>query len=96
VITANNGEVAYQVALREMPDLILLDVRMPRMTGYQVCRLLNEHQSTRMIPIIFLSVKSQESESNTGLEPGEEYIHKIFSMDELLERIHTIMKGTAP
>ncbi len=94
VITSSNGEEAYQAALREIPDLILLDVRMPRMTGYEACKLLKEQESTRDIPIIFLSAKGQESEVKIGLEVGaEEYILKPFSPDQLVERIKAILQS---
>jgi DNA-binding response OmpR family regulator len=94
VITTSNGEEAYQAALRETPDLILLDVRMPRMTGFEACKLLKEQESTRNIPIIFLSAKGQESEVKAGLEAGaEDYILKPFSPDELVERIKTLLKS---
>ncbi len=91
-IATSNGEEAYQAAMREIPDLILLDVRMPRMNGYEVCKLLKEQESTRNIPVIFLSAKGQESEVKTGLEAGaEEYILKPFSPDQLVERIKAIL-----
>ena len=94
VVTTSNGEEAYQAALREIPDLILLDVRMPRMTGYEACKLLKQEDSTRNIPIIFLSAKGQESEVKTGLEAGaEEYILKPFSPDQLVERIKAVLKS---
>jgi len=94
VVATSNGEEAYQAALREIPDLILLDVRMPRMTGYEACKLLKEEESTRNIPIIFLSAKGQESEVKTGLEAGaEEYILKPFSPDQLVERIKAVLKS---
>ncbi len=92
VIPTSNGEEAYQAALREIPDLILLDVRMPKMTGYDACKLLKEQESTRNIPIIFLSAKGQESEIKSGLEIGAtEYILKPFSPDQLVERIKAIL-----
>ncbi len=92
VIPTANGEEAYQAALREIPDLILLDVRMPRMTGYEACKLLKEQESTRNIPIIFLSAKGQENEIKSGLDVGaEEYILKPFSPDQLVERIKAIL-----
>ena len=94
VIATCNGEEAYQASLREIPDLILLDVRMPRMTGYEVCKLLKEQESTKNIPIVFLSAKGQESEVKMGLEAGaEEYILKPFSPDQLVERIKAILKS---
>jgi DNA-binding response OmpR family regulator len=93
VIPTVNGEEAYQVALKEIPDLILLDVRMPRMTGYEACEQLKASSSTQNIPIVFLSAKGQESEVRTGLEVGaEEYILKPFSPDQLTARIQEILK----
>jgi two-component system alkaline phosphatase synthesis response regulator PhoP len=92
VIPTANGEEAYQVALKEIPDLILLDVRMPRMTGYEACEQLKASSSTQDIPVVFLSAKGQESEVRTGLEVGaEEYILKPFSPDQLTARIKEIL-----
>ena len=92
VIPTANGEEAYQAAVKEMPDLILLDVRMPRLDGFEACQQLKANESTRDIPVVFLSAKGQESEVKTGLEVGaEEYILKPFSPDQLTERIRVIM-----
>ncbi len=92
VIATCNGEEACQKALEMLPDLILLDVRMPRMSGYEACQNLKTHQTTKDIPIVFLSAKGQESEVKAGMESGaEEYILKPFSPDKLTERIKTIL-----
>jgi len=92
VIPTSNGEEALQVALKEIPDLILLDVRMPRMTGYETCEQLKATLSTRDIPVVFRSAKGQESEVRTGIEVGaEEYILKPFSPDQLTARIQDIL-----
>jgi DNA-binding response OmpR family regulator len=92
VIPTANGEEAYQAALKEIPDLILLDVRMPRMSGYEACREIKANQSTQDIPVVFLSAKGQESEVKTGIEAGAvEYILKPFSPDQLTERVHAIL-----
>ena len=92
VISTTNGEEAYQAALKELPDLILLDVRMPRMTGYEACEQLKATTSTQDIPVVFLSAKGQESEVKTGMEAGaEEYILKPFSPDQLSARIQEIL-----
>ena len=92
VIPTANGEEAYQTAIAEIPDLILLDVRMPRMTGYEACQQIKANEKTRHIPVVFLSAKGQESEVKTGLEAGaEEYILKPFSPDQLTERIGVIL-----
>ncbi|MEW5869630.1 MAG: response regulator [Chloroflexota bacterium] len=92
VIPTTNGEEAYQTALKEKPDLILLDVRMPRMTGYEACEQIKANSTTQHIPVVFLSAKGQETEVRTGLDAGaEEYILKPFSPDQLTERIKVIL-----
>lgn len=92
VITTTNGEEAYQKALEATPDLILLDVRMPRMTGYEACKRIKSEESTREIPIVFLSAKGQEAEVRTGLEAGaEKYILKPFSPDQLTQEVSKIL-----
>jgi DNA-binding response OmpR family regulator len=92
VVPTSNGEEAYLTAQKELPDLILLDVRMPRMSGYEACAQIKAHSSTRNIPVVFLSAKGQESEVKTGIEAGaEEYILKPFSPDQLTERIRSIL-----
>ncbi len=92
VIATSNGEEAFQTAIKEIPDLILLDVRMPRMNGYEACANIKANQATQNIPIIFLSAKGQENEVKTGIEAGaEEYILKPFSPDQLTERITQVL-----
>ena len=92
VLTTSNGEEAVRAVLEEAPDLILLDVRMPRMTGYEACRQIKAQPGTQDIPIIFLSAKGQEAEVNAGLQLGAvEYIVKPFSPDDLLTRVKTIL-----
>jgi DNA-binding response OmpR family regulator len=92
VIPTANGEEAYQTAIEVQPDLILMDVRMPRMSGYEACKCLKDNAATDQIPVVFLSAKGQESEVKTGLEAGaEEYILKPFSPDQLAERIKEIL-----
>lgn len=92
VAAASNGEEAVQMAPRENPDLILMDVRMPRMTGYDACRLIKADPKLKDIPIVFLSAKGQESEIQTGLEVGaEEYLLKPFAPDQLTDRVKAIL-----
>ena len=92
VIPTSNGEEAWHTASKELPDLILLDVRMPRMTGYEACQHLKAEPTTKDIPIVFLSAKGQESEVQTGLAVGAvEYILKPFSPDQLTERLKVIL-----
>ena len=92
VVAANNGEEAVQKASVEFPDLILMDVRMPRMTGYDACRAMKANAELKDIPVVFLSAKGQESEIQTGLEAGaEEYLLKPFAPDQLTVRVRAIL-----
>lgn len=93
VIQASDGEEAIQKAEGERPDLILLDVRMPKMNGYEACKVLKAQESTRHIPIVFLSARGQEAEIKHGLDLGaEEYILKPFAPDQLYLRVETILR----
>ncbi|MBI5293865.1 MAG: response regulator transcription factor [Chloroflexi bacterium] len=92
VVTAANGEEAVQQAVKEMPDLALMDVRMPRMTGYDACRAMKANPELKDIPVVFLSAKGQEGEIATGIEAGaEEYLLKPFAPDQLTERVRAIL-----
>lgn len=94
VIEASNGEEALGAATREIPDLILLDVRMPRMSGYEACKRIKADASTQHVPVVFLSAKGQESEVTEGMEAGAlEYILKPFSPDQLTQRITAILSN---
>lgn len=87
-----NGQEAVDKALEIGPDLILMDVRMPKMTGYEACKLLKSKEKTKDVPVVFLSAKGQEAEVNTGLDLGaEEYFLKPFAPDELSERVNRIL-----
>ena len=95
VEATTNGEEAVERAPAVMPDLILLDVRMPRMTGYEACRVLRENPETAHIPVVFLSAKGQEAEVTSGLEAGAiEYILKPFAPDVLLKRIEDLLNSS--
>jgi CheY-like chemotaxis protein len=88
-----NGEEAVKKAKEFMPDLILLDVRMPKMTGYEACQALKADESTRLIPVVFLSAKGQESEIKHGTELGAEaYFLKPFVPDELIDTVQKILR----
>ena len=97
VIATSNGEEAVQAAIDELPDLIMMDVRMPRMTGYQACEQIKANEATLHIPVVFLSAKGQESEVRTGIELGAvDYILKPFAPDQLTERVKTILEKHPP
>ncbi len=88
VVAVSDGQQAVEAVRREGPDLVILDVRMPRMDGYDACRILKQDPETAHIPVIFLSARGQDSEVQTGLEAGaEKYIVKPFSPEELLSEI---------
>jgi CheY-like chemotaxis protein len=92
VVAASNGEEAVALARKEVPDLILMDVRMPRMTGYEACAAIKAEPNLKDIPIIFLSAKGQDSEIQAGLQAGAvEYLLKPFAPDQLTERIQRIL-----
>ena len=92
VITFTNGQEAWENSKSEMPDLILLDVRMPIMTGYEACERIKSNPATTHIPIVFLSAKGQEAEIQAGLNAGAcEYLLKPFAPDELAKQIQVIL-----
>lgn len=93
VVLVADGIEAMKQAPLEQPDLILLDVRMPKVTGYDVCRQLKENPITSAIPIVFLSAKGQEGEIQEGLESGAvEYIVKPFAPDDLTDQVREILQ----
>ncbi len=92
VFTAANGEEAVQMAPNVSPDLVLMDVRMPRMTGYEACKIMKLNPDLRDIPVVFLSAKGQESEIQQGLDVGaEEYLLKPFAPDQLTSHVKSIL-----
>jgi len=85
---ANNGEVALIVAQRAAPDLILLDIQMPGMNGFEVCKKLKEIEQTRDIPVIFISALDEVLDKVEAFEVGGvDYITKPFQILEVLARI---------
>ena len=92
VTTTANGEEALHQASQLIPDIIIMDVRMPRLTGYDACRAMKADNTLNDIPVVFLSAKGQDSEIQTGLDAGaEEYLLKPFAPDQLAERVKTIL-----
>jgi len=93
VIEASNGRDAVSLAAAEKPDLIMLDVRMPKLSGYEACEQIKEQESTRGIPVVFLSARGQEAEIKRGLELGAvEYILKPFAPDRLQKRVLSLLE----
>ena len=92
VTTAADGKDALQRIIHEKPDLILLDIMMPTLNGYQVCRELKGNAETSSIPILMLTAKSQESDKFWGEEAGADaYVTKPFEMDELIAEIRGLL-----
>jgi DNA-binding response OmpR family regulator len=92
VVAASNGEEALTLAKQSVPDLILMDVRMPRMTGYEACAAMKADERLKDVPVIFLSAKGQDAEIQTGLQVGAtEYILKPFAPDQLTARIQAVL-----
>ena len=94
VITAHDGVEGLQRALEEAPDLVVLDVMMPRMSGLEVCKQLRAQRGS--IPIIMLTARGQEVDKVVGLELGaDDYVTKLFSIRELLARVKSVLRRTA-
>jgi DNA-binding response OmpR family regulator len=92
VVKASNGAEAVEMAAQVKPDLILMDVRMPRMTGYEACRALKAIDEVKNVPVVFLSAKGQQTEMETGIDAGAyDYILKPFAPDQLTRRIAEIL-----
>ena len=95
VITAADGASALEVARRDSPDLIILDIMLPEMDGLEVCRQLRRDGGTTATPIIMLTAKGDEIDKVVGLEVGaDDYVTKPFGMEELLARVHANLRRT--
>jgi DNA-binding response OmpR family regulator len=94
VISAADGVEGLQRALAEAPDLVILDVMMPRLSGLEVCKQLRAQRGS--IPIIMLTARGQEVDKVVGLELGaDDYVTKPFSIRELLARVKAVLRRTA-
>ena len=92
VISAKNGEEAFELAVAELPDLVVADVMRPRVDGYELTRRLRAEETTQRIPIILLTAKSQEVDVSHGFEAGaDDYLKKPFNPDELVARVRAVL-----
>ena len=92
IITALDGTQALETARNERPELIILDVMLPKMSGFEVCRILRKEMT---VPILMLTAKTEEVDKIVGLEIGaDDYMTKPFSMRELLARIRAMLRRT--
>ncbi|MCZ6513279.1 MAG: response regulator transcription factor, partial [Nitrospinae bacterium] len=93
LFTAVEGESALNIVRTQKPDLVVLDVNLPGLSGLEVCRTLRANKDTRDIPIIILSARSDEIDRVLGLEFGaDDYVTKPFNPQELILRIHSVLK----
>ena len=95
VRTANDGQKGLHAVLTEPPDLVLLDIMLPKVNGYEICR--QARQQGLELPIIMLTAKGQEDDIVRGLESGaDDYVTKPFSIRELLARVRAFLRRQAP
>ena len=94
VITAENGEEGVAEAGRARPDLVLMDVVMPGLNGFQATRQLSKNPDTASIPVIMVTTKSQDTDRAWGMRQGaRDYVVKPVAPDELLSKIRTALQG---
>ena len=92
VLVAEDGEQAVRITQEEQPDLVLMDVVMPNLNGFQATRLISRDDDTRHIPIIIVSSKNQETDKMWGLRQGAKgYLGKPVSEDEIIEQIQSLL-----
>lgn len=95
-LTEKDGQQGLDVALREKPDLIVLDLMLPSLDGLQICKMLKKNEATEHIPVIMLTAKGEEIDRIIGFELGaDDYMVKPFSPRELLLRIKVIIRRAA-
>ncbi len=92
VLSAGDGVMGLELARREQPDLLILDIMLPRLDGFSVCRILRQESD---VPILMLTARQDEVDRIAGLELGaDDYVSKPFSLGELLARVRAIMRRT--
>jgi len=92
VSTASNGMTGLRMATEDKPDLLILDVMLPGIDGFEICSRLRNEPQTAKLPIMMLSAKGQESDKTTGLKVGaDEYLTKPVDRELLLEKITTLL-----
>jgi two-component system, OmpR family, alkaline phosphatase synthesis response regulator PhoP len=92
VVTALDGEQALEKIKSDKPDLIVLDIMMPKLDGYEVCKTIKSDPATKQIPVILLSAKGRNVDQKMGFDVGaDDYITKPFSPRKLVERINQLL-----
>lgn len=97
VVVASDGEEALMLVDERMPDLVVLDWMLPKVSGIEVCRRLRAKPETRNLPVIMLTARGEESDRVRGLDTGaDDYIVKPFSMSELAARVRAVLRRIRP
>jgi len=97
ILTATDGAAGVEAAKAELPDLVLMDVVMPNLNGFQATRTLARHASTKHIPVILVTTKDQDTDRMWGMRQGAKaYITKPFSEDELSEVLERVFSHQEP
>ena len=92
VVEAVDGQEAFELATERTPDLMVLDVMMPRLDGYELTRRVREEDSLRSVPVILLTARSQETDVSRGFDVGaDDYLKKPFNPDELVARVRAVL-----
>jgi DNA-binding response OmpR family regulator len=90
VFVASDGETAIDITFTRLPDIVLLDVKLPKMNGYEVCRKIKANETTRLTPVIMLSAKTQGNEIQQGLDAGcDLYLTKPIGFPDILQHVRS-------
>lgn len=93
----SNGRKAYDMIMQDPPDLLILDLNLPELSGIQICKFIRENARTKDLPVIMLTAKVQETDKVIGLNIGaDDYITKPFSVKELIARIKALLRRINP
>lgn len=97
VITRSDGQEGLDAAVAETPDVVILDIMLPSMSGLDICKVLKRNAETESIPVIMLTARGEEVDRVVGLELGaDDYVVKPFSPRELVLRVRAVLKRNAP
>lgn len=93
ILTASDGQEALAMVAQHRPDLVLLDIMMPRMSGFEACRHIKADPATRMIPVIMVTALDEQADIERGVEVGaDDYLVKPINKVELLSRVKTLLR----
>lgn len=89
----DNGEEAYERIIKKIPDLLILDISLPGISGIQICRYIKNNPETRQLPVMMLTARTKREDREEGINAGaDDYVTKPFNLNDVLERIKTLMK----